>query len=104
MKPPKLLFKCFNYPLFVPEQNRAILRALEEHGVAGMVAELDRLSSLGSVWAASTLGYLSLLPSAEGARDPQRAIDLCAKAAAAGDPYALYITSWAQLKGRDTTG
>jgi hypothetical protein len=48
MKPRKLLFKYFNYPLFVPEQNRAILRALEEHGVAGMVAELDRLSSLGS--------------------------------------------------------
>jgi TPR repeat protein len=92
----KLLFKHLNYPLFVPEQNRGILSTLAERGLSGMMAELERLSTLGSAWAASTLGYLSLLPSAEGIRDPKKAIELCSKAAAAGDSYALYVTSWAQ--------
>jgi hypothetical protein len=92
----KLLFKHFNYPLFVPEPYRGILAVLAERGTSGMMSELERLSSLGSAWASATLGYLSLLPSASGVRDPQRALDLCSKAASSGDAYALFVTSWAR--------
>jgi TPR repeat protein len=89
------LFRHLNYPLYVPEHHRSVLAKLTEGGVPGMMAELQRLSSLGSPWAASTLGYLSLLPSQSGARDPQRAIDLCTKPAAEGDAYALFVLAWA---------
>jgi TPR repeat protein len=89
------LFRFLNYPLFVPERHLSVLDQLTDGGVPGMVAELERLSSLGSSWASSTLGYLSLLPSESGARDPRRAIDLCARPAAEGDAYALFVLAWA---------
>jgi hypothetical protein len=91
------LFTHYLHPLFVPEQYRGILTTLENHGFSGMTSELERLAALGSNWAASTLGYLCLLPPVDGVRDPARAIELCSKAAAAGDAYALFITSWAQF-------
>ncbi len=89
------LFGYLNYPLFVPERYRSVLDQLTDGGVSGMITELERLSSLGSSWAASTLGYLSLLPSESGARDPQRAIAWCARPAAEGDAYALFVLAWA---------
>jgi TPR repeat protein len=91
----RLFFRHFNYALFVPESNRAILTTLAERGLPAMIAELERSSALGSVWASSALGYLSLLPSSSGTRNPQRAIELCARGAKDGDPYALFVTAWA---------
>lgn len=94
----RLLFKYFNYyPVFVPEPSRGVLLVLAEKGLSGMMLELERLASLGSAWASATLGYLALLPSSQGLRDPKRAVDLCSKAAADGDPYALYILAWARF-------
>ena len=88
----RLQFKYFNYyPLFVPEPSRGVLFVLAERGPSGMMLELERLASLGSAWACATLGYLALLPSSQGLRDPKRAADLCSKAAADGDPYALFV-------------
>jgi hypothetical protein len=60
-----------------------------------MTSELERLSNLGSNWASATLGYLSLLPSREGKRDPERAIEQCSRAVAEGDPYSLFVVGWA---------
>ena len=94
----RLLFKYFNYyPVFVPEPSRGVLLVLAEKGLSGMMLELERLASLGSAWASATLGYLALLPSSQGLKDPKRAVDLCSKAAADGDPYALYILAWARF-------
>ena len=94
----RLLFKYFNYyPLFVPEPSRGVLFVLAEKGPSGMMLELERQANLGSAWASATLGYLALLPSSQGLRDPKRAADLCAKAAADGDPYALFILAWARF-------
>jgi len=93
-----MLFKHLNYyPLFVPESSRGVLQVLAEKGLSGMILELERLASLGSTWSTATLGYLALLPSSQGLRDPGRAADLCAKAAAEGDPYALYVLAWARF-------
>jgi hypothetical protein len=97
MTPRRLLFMHLNYPLYIPEPNRGILAVLEERGLSGMLSEVERLSALGSPWASATLGYLSLLPSSRGEKDPTRAIELCAKAAADGDPYALYVMGWARF-------
>lgn len=97
MRPNRLFFKYLNYPLYIPEPNRGILVALADRGVSGMLSELERLSTLGSAWASSTLGYLSLLPSSCGDRDPKRAIEICSNAAADGDPYALYVIGWARF-------
>ena len=94
----RLLFKYFNYyPLFVPEQSRGVLAVLAKKGPSGMMLELERLASLGSTWASATLGYLALLPSSQGVRDPKRAVDLCSKGAADDDPYALFILAWARF-------
>src|SRR5581483_2122898 len=94
----RVLFKYFNYyPLFIPEQSRKVLVVLAQKGPPGMMLELERLASLGSVWACATLGYLALLPSLLGVRDPKRAVDLCSKGAADDDPYSLYILAWAQF-------
>lgn len=97
MSPRRLLFRHLNYPLFIPEPNRRVLVALAEQGLSGMMSELERLSTLGSAWASSTLGYVNLLPSPRGERHPERAIELSAKAAAEGDPYALFVTAWARF-------
>jgi hypothetical protein len=92
------LFKYINYyPLYVPVQNRGTLDVLAKGGVRALISELERLSTLGSSWASATLGYLSLLPSAEGTRDPERAIALCTKPAVDGDPYSLFVLGWARL-------
>ena len=93
----RLFFRNINYPLFIPEPNRAVLVTLAERGLPGMLSELERLSSLGSARASSTLGYLCLLPSSRGEKEPKRAIELCSKAAADGDPYALYVIGWARF-------
>lgn len=97
MKPRRLFFRHFNYPLLIPEPNRGALVALAERGLSGMMSELERLSTLGSAWASATLGYLSLLPSPRRERHPERAIELCSKAAANGDPYALFVIAWARF-------
>jgi hypothetical protein len=91
-----VLFRYLNYPLYVPQSHRNVLEILAKQGIPGMTSELERLSALGSPWASATLGYLSLLPSPQGVRNPKRAVELCSKAAAAGDSYALYVTGWAQ--------
>ena len=93
----RLFFRHLNYPLFIPEPNRAVLVTLAEQGLSGMLSELERLAALGSAWASSTLGYLTLLPSSSGEREPKRAIELCSKGAADGDPYALYVIGWARF-------
>lgn len=98
MNPRKLLFQYFNfYPVYVPEPSRGVLDVLAEKGPSGMMLELERLANLGSAWASATLGYLALLPSSQGLRDPERAAGLCSKAAADGDPYALFILAWARF-------
>ena len=97
MSPRNLWFRHLNYAVYIPEPNRRILAVLAEHGVSGMLSEVEKLSRLGSAWASSTLGYLSLLPSSNGKRDPERAIQLCSKAAADGDPYALFVFGWARF-------
>ena len=73
-------WRYFNYPLYVPEGQRKVIQILSDQGVTGLTAELERLASLGSPWAASTLGYLSLLPSSSGQRNPARAVEYCSKA------------------------
>lgn len=93
----RLLFRHLNYPIFIPERYRGVLVVLAERGLSGMISELERLSALGSAWAAATLGYLNLLPSPRGERHPERAIELTARSAAEGDPYALFVTAWARF-------
>jgi len=43
------------------------------------------------------LGYIALMPGADGRRDATRAIELCKRHADAGDPYALFVLAWALL-------
>lgn len=70
---------------------------LADEGLPGMLSELERLSALGSSWASSTLGYLSLLPTHGSGRNPERAIQLCTQAAIEGDAYALFVLGWAKF-------
>jgi hypothetical protein len=84
-------------PVYVPDGGRYILPILETGGPAQFVAELERLSKVGSPWASSVLGFLSLLPDSNGHRDPVRTLDLCRKHADAGDAYALFVCAWALL-------
>ena len=62
-----------------------------------MVRELTRLSSLGSPWASAVLGYLALMPGADGIRELDRAIELCKPHADRSDAYSLWVLAWALL-------
>jgi len=93
----KAFLKELNYVLYIPEAARNVRLILLKRGAAEMIAELERLSKLGSTWAAASLAYLSLLPSASGTRDVDRARELCAAPAARGDPYALFVLGYALL-------
>jgi hypothetical protein len=108
MNPRKALFEHFNYfSMFALEPNRRVFEVLGEKGPPAMILELERLASLGSAWAAATLAYLCLLRSPEGVRHPERAEELCSKAAMEGDPYALFILGWARFylkQSRDRVG
>jgi hypothetical protein len=92
---------CLNGPLYVPAQGRELLVILTTHGSARLIAELERLSALGSPWASAALGYLCLLPGIDGKRDTNRAVDLCKPHADAGDAYGLYVFAWAKFLDGD---
>jgi hypothetical protein len=82
-------------PLHIPKQGRYIFNSPNADGLSYWKAELERLSSLGSTWASSALGWLCICKAKDGSRDPGRAIELCRGPAAAGDPYANYVLAWA---------
>jgi hypothetical protein len=90
-------------PLHIPSEGRYIMKSGGADGLTCLRAELERLSSLGSAWATSALGWLCICKAADGTRDAGRAIELCKGPAAAGDPYASYVLAWAlALSGRGT--
>ena len=82
-------------PLHIPEHGRYIFNSPNANGLSYLKAELERLSTLGSTWASSALGWLCICKGKDGSRDPGRAIELCRGPAAAGDPYASYVLAWA---------
>lgn len=82
-------------PLHVPKQGRYIFNSLDANGLIYVKTELERLSSLGSMWASAALGWLCICKGRDGTRDPHRAIELCRGPAATGDPYATYVLAWA---------
>ena len=84
-----------NKPLFIPKEGRFVLQYLEDEGLRRMEQELEKLSKLGSAWAAAVLGCICLVHQAEGCPDSDRAIALCESHAKAGDPYALFVYAWA---------
>lgn len=88
-------------PLHIPKEARYIFKSADADGLAHLRSELERLSSLGSAWGASALGWLCICKATNGTRDPDRAIELCRSPAAAGDSYASYVLAWAlALNGR----
>jgi hypothetical protein len=93
-----------NVPVYVPKEARSVLSTLETDGPNRLLTELDRLSNLGSSWASAVLGLANLLPDTDGIRNPARAIELCRNHAQAGDPYALFVYSWALLYSGDHAG
>lgn len=82
-------------PLHVPKEGRYIFSSSDANGLIQVKEELERLSSLGSMWASSALGWLCICKGRDGARDPHRAIEFCRGPAAKGDPYASYVLAWA---------
>lgn len=82
-------------PLHIPEQGLYIFNSANANELTCLKAELERLSSLGSTWASSALGWLCICKAKDGSREPDRAIELCRGPAAAGDPYASYVLAWA---------
>lgn len=95
------IFKHLSYGLYLPDSSRNIWEPLLACDPAAFTSELERLSALGSLWASVTLGYLSLLPRSDGARDIERARALCNGPAAKGDGYALYILAHAHYFAGD---
>jgi hypothetical protein len=95
------IFKHLNYGLYLPESSRNIWEPLLACDPAALTSELEKLSALGSLWASVTLGYLSLLPGSDGARDIERARALCNGPAAKGDAYALYVLAHAHYFAGD---
>jgi hypothetical protein len=87
----------FNAALYVPPELCPSLRILESRGRDAFVAELERLSSLGSPSACALLGMLCLTPDSGGTRDPKRAMELCKSHADAGHAYAQFVYAWAQM-------
>jgi len=101
---PKLrarIFKDLNYGLYLPDSSRNIWEPLLACDPAALLSELQRLSTLGSIWALVTLGYLSLLPGSDGVRSIERALALCSGPAARGDGYGLYILAHAHYFAGD---
>jgi hypothetical protein len=95
------IFKDLNYGLYLPESSRSVWEPLLACDPAGLMSELERLCTLGSAWASVTLGYLSLLPGSDGARDIERARALCSGPVAKGDAYALYVLAHAHYFAGD---
>ena len=95
------IFKHLNYGLYLPDASRNVWEPLLACDPPALMSELERLSTLGSVWALVTLGYLSLLPGSDGVRDIERARALCSGPAAKGDAYALYILAHAHYFAGD---
>jgi len=88
-------------PVFVPATAGPMLAKVRGQGAQVLRSELERLSSLGSPWAAALLGYQALLLRDDGSRDTERAIGLCKEPAARGDAFAQYILAWAYLLSRN---
>lgn len=82
-------------PLHIPKQGRNIFSSPNGNSLIHVKAELERLSSLGSSWASSALGWLCICKARDGTRSPHRAIELCKGPAATGDGYASYVLAWA---------
>ena len=82
-------------PLHIPAEGLQIFGSPSKSNLFDVKAELERLASLGSAWAAAALGWLYICKSRDGTRDPGRAIKLCRRPAAAGDSYASYVLAWA---------
>lgn len=95
------LIRHLNYPLYLPERARSIWGPLLDRDPPEALAELERLSSLGSSWASATLAYLSLFPAPDGTRNFKRARELCAGPAARRDAYALYVLAYAHYYAGD---
>jgi|ERR1700683_819196 hypothetical protein len=97
-RPSRRLWRAyFNAPLYVPPETRSTLRVLEYRRRDAFVAELERLSSLGSPSASALLGVICLAPGPDGTRNTERAIDLCKSHAHSGDVYAQFVYAWALM-------
>lgn len=81
--------------VFLPLAAEPTLEILKSKGSESFRVELERLSALGSAWAAVLLAYEALLPGPDGARDIESAIAFCRAPAARGDAYAQYMLAWA---------
>jgi hypothetical protein len=87
----------FNATVYVPEEGRFVLRVLESEGPTRFIQELERLSALGTPWASAMLGYMHVVPGADGKRNLDRALALCEGHARSGDAYALFVCGWALI-------
>ena len=97
-RPSRHLWRAyFNAPLYVPPEAIPTLRVLKSHGRDAFVAELERLSWLGSPSASALLGVMCLTPGSDGTRNTERAIELCKSHAEAGDAYAQFVYAWALM-------
>jgi hypothetical protein len=88
-------------PVFVPAAAGPILDNVRGQGAQPLRSELERLTALGSPWAAALLGYQALLLRDDGTRETDRAIALCKGPAARGDAFAQYILAWAYFLSRN---
>jgi TPR repeat protein len=86
------------YPIYIPPEGWKSLSILAEGGPEAFRAELERLHSLGSSWAAAILGHLQLT---SGAGAGPKAVEVCRSAADGGNPYAQYVLAWALVDAGD---
>lgn len=84
-------------PLYIPSEGEAVVRLLACKGPVAFVAEVERLASLGSPWAAAVQGYMLLMTREDHEANVARAIEICRAPATGGDAYAQYILSWALM-------
>jgi hypothetical protein len=97
-RPTRRLWRAyFNAPLYVPPEAYSTLRILKSRGRDAFVAELERLSSLGSPSASALLGILCLTPGSDGTRNTERAIELSKSHADSGDAYSQFVYAWALM-------
>lgn len=89
-----VLANVLNFPLFVPELGPQVTRSLVSGDLKLFLAELERLSSLGSASASGLLGYLHLKGAISGVANLERATAMCRKFATSGDPYCQYVMGW----------
>lgn len=92
------VWKALNYPIFIPEGDPEIAALLIGREICRLAELLGRRAALGSGSAAALLGFLELMGAFGGEAKPEAVIDRCTPAAAAGDPYAQYVLSWADWK------